>query len=447
MDAIVFSGPTLSPSRAAAVLPGACCLGPVERGDVFRVLRHAPKVICIIDGLFGATLPVWHKEILWALQRGVSVFGAASMGALRAVELAPFGMIGVGRIFHAFANEELENEDEVTVAHAGADREFRATSEALVDIRATLEAAESARVLDTAARERLFGLARDTFYAERSYPALFERARAAQLPAQTLEALGRFLDLDDGRVKLKQLDALDCLAAVRDELLTGQRAADPSFSGRTHFDFSYTDAFDAFASEESSAERSTRLERSGALASELLVEELQLLGPEVFEPLVRQATARALRVVLSGFHGHDGASPSRPGEPVSSDVVEFESLLDELDLSPSEYRHWMDEEARLRQVEDQTQRVLQSQFAPVLRNLGDYPRVAQRARQKRMIAGSSQAPLAAAEVSAVWHAYFEGILNVDVPEDLDAYAQLVGFRDQADLLGAVARELAFRRMG
>jgi hypothetical protein len=302
-------------------------------------------------------------------------------------------------------------------------------------------------VIDALARERLLGLARDSFYAERSYPALLERARAAQLPTPTLEALGRFLALEGNRVQLKQRDALDCLAAVRDELLTGQRAAERAALSRTHFDFSYTDAFDAFASEESSAERSTRFGHGGELPSELLVEELQLLGPEVFEPLLRQATARALRVVLAGLHASDGASPSQPVERGSSEVAELDGWLDELDLSPAEYRRWMDEESRIRQVEDQTQRVLQSQFAPLLRNLGDYPRVAQRARHKRLLAGARSAPLAAAEVSALWHAYFEGILNVDVPEDLDSYAQLIGFRDQAELLGAVVRELDFRRLG
>jgi hypothetical protein len=267
------------------------------------------------------------------------------------------------------------------------------------------------------------------------------------VPAQTLEALGRFLAQEGNRVKLKQQDALDCLAAVRDELLTRQHASDPSVGSRPQFDFAYTDAFDAFASEESTADRATRAGYGDALPSELLVEELQLLGPEVFEPLVRQATARALRVALAGLHCRDEAGPSRSGEPASSNVAELDGLLDELDLSPTEYRRWMEEESRIRHVEEQTQRVLQSQFAPLLRNLGDYPRVAQRARQKRNLSASRQAPLAAADVEALWHAYFEEILNVDVPEDLDGYAQMVGFRDQAELLGAVARELEFRRMG
>ncbi|MGV9708646.1 TfuA-like protein [Streptomyces sp. NPDC003483] len=37
---------------------------------------------------------------------GVKAIGAASIGALRAAELAPFGMFGVGRIYTAYARGE-----------------------------------------------------------------------------------------------------------------------------------------------------------------------------------------------------------------------------------------------------------------------------------------------------------------------------------------------------
>jgi hypothetical protein len=46
--------------------------------------------------IFDSTPAVLHKEILWAMDRGVGVSGAASMGALRAAELHWYGMVGVG---------------------------------------------------------------------------------------------------------------------------------------------------------------------------------------------------------------------------------------------------------------------------------------------------------------------------------------------------------------
>ena len=78
---------------------------------------------------------VWHKEILLALERGIEVWGAASMGALRAAELAPFGMRGVGAIYRAFARGALVADDEVAVAHLPAAQGYRAVSDALVNLR------------------------------------------------------------------------------------------------------------------------------------------------------------------------------------------------------------------------------------------------------------------------------------------------------------------------
>lgn len=449
-DVVVFSGPTLAPARVAELLPGARCLGPARRGDVLRALSYGPKIICILDGVFGVALPVWHKEILWALNHGVRVLGAASMGALRAAELAPFGMVGIGEVFKAFEREELENDDEVTVVHAGPDREYRATSEALVDMRATLAAALHAQVVDAATYDRLIELARDLFYAERSYPALLAAAERAGLETATRERVGRFLGTEANLVKLKREDALACLGAIRRELAGAQALSPATGTDRPAFEFSYTDAFDAFLSEETRALQALDSAKPRAIASELLVEELQLLGPDVFEPLLRQAAARALRVALAAH------APTEPGasldieamkEASASGIQDVEELLRELDLSIVDYRKWMDEEARVRDVEGRAQELLQAQFGPVLRALGDYPRVAQRACRKLEVCAEAQTAIPARELPEIWRAYFEGVLNIDVPDDLDAYAASVGFSDQVDLLTAVARELAFRRLG
>src|SRR5690606_24942574 len=94
-----------------------------------------------IDGYFEHVPSVWHKEILWAMQEGIHVYGAASMGALRAAELAAFGMVGVGAIYEAYATNALEDDDEVAVAHASAEEGYRPLSNAMVDVRATFETA------------------------------------------------------------------------------------------------------------------------------------------------------------------------------------------------------------------------------------------------------------------------------------------------------------------
>ena len=102
-----------------------------------RWLR-APAVIGIIDGYFEHVPSVAHKEVLWAMSRGIHVFGAASLGALRAAELLPFGMEGVGEIHAAYARGDLTDDDEVAVAHGLAAEGYRPVSEAMVNIRETL---------------------------------------------------------------------------------------------------------------------------------------------------------------------------------------------------------------------------------------------------------------------------------------------------------------------
>jgi hypothetical protein len=65
------------------------------------------KQIVLIDGVFYQDLSVWHKEVVYCLLEGIVFIGAASMGALRAAELHPYGAIGVGQIFERYlAGEE-----------------------------------------------------------------------------------------------------------------------------------------------------------------------------------------------------------------------------------------------------------------------------------------------------------------------------------------------------
>src|SRR5690606_34862608 len=105
---------------------------PVAMGDVYRAAQERPACVAIIDGGFHHQPAVWHKEILYALARGIGVVGASSMGALRAVELAPMGMQGVGRIVELYRSGVVDADDEVAVLHGDAGTGYRVSSVALV---------------------------------------------------------------------------------------------------------------------------------------------------------------------------------------------------------------------------------------------------------------------------------------------------------------------------
>lgn len=205
----VFVGPTL-PARCRPQVNGVVFHGPATQGDVYRLVREEPLAIGIIDGCFERVAAVWHKEILWAMSRGVHVAGAASMGALRAAELADFGMVGVGRIFEDYVSGRLTDDDEVTLAHADASFDYRPLSEAMVNIRATLAAAESRRLLTARQREALETSVKRRFYPDRSYALVAELARDL-LPASDAQRFLAWLGAPDNHVNQKQQDALALL--------------------------------------------------------------------------------------------------------------------------------------------------------------------------------------------------------------------------------------------
>src|SRR3979490_2921209 len=99
MKTIAFFGPSITEAevrRLAAVTHAP----PIKRGDLAAVDDY--DVIVILDGEFGQNMSVSPKEILSLLERGKTVIGASSMGALRASELDRSGMIGVGGVSDSF---------------------------------------------------------------------------------------------------------------------------------------------------------------------------------------------------------------------------------------------------------------------------------------------------------------------------------------------------------
>ncbi len=80
------------------------------------------------------------------------------MGALRAAELASYGMIGVGEVFSAFHRNELEDDDEVALLHGPAESQYKQLSEAMVNIRASFNAAVLQGILSRIEADRLVGI-------------------------------------------------------------------------------------------------------------------------------------------------------------------------------------------------------------------------------------------------------------------------------------------------
>jgi hypothetical protein len=218
-EAYVFLGPTLAAADAKAELD-AVYLPPVLAGDIFRLQHKRPRVVGIVDGCFEHVPAVWHKEIMWIMAQGVHVFGSAGLGALRAAELDSFGMRGVGRVYQAVKDGTLDRDDEVAVACEEGPDGYRALSEAMVNIRATLEAAQRARIISDATRDALAAVGAALFYRDRTWPALLDAGKPAGADPAELGALRRWLPA--GRIDQQAGDALAMLREMRDFLATSR---------------------------------------------------------------------------------------------------------------------------------------------------------------------------------------------------------------------------------
>jgi hypothetical protein len=445
MSVVIFTGPTLSADRGRELLD-ARYLPPAAQGDVYRAALTRPKVIGIIDGYFDRQPAVWHKEILWAMTHGIHVFGSASMGALRAAELTDFGMEGVGTVYQAYRDGVLEDDDEVAVVHEPPDHGFRPTSEAMVDIRCTLTAAVAAGVISAAVGNRLEAVAKSTFYPRRSYSAMVRMGAELGLPGRELNA---FLDwLPNGKRSQKQADAVAMLQAIRARIEAGLEPKQVAYT----FQHSVMWEQARRLADEIGVDGESKPE---TVASDAVLDELRLEGERYFE-IERSAFLRALAANLAELHGFD--SDGRP-EHSERDFWRRRGIDDE-----ESKRSWMQannldehqlaalfaDESKLRWVRQMTALQVASLFLDQLRIYGDYPRLVERSRAKRLALeqrGLADPRLddAGLELESLLRWYFEQRLGSSVPPDPEEYARELGCADYDDFKLLILREYCYLR--
>ena len=179
---VVFLGPSLPIARAREILD-ADYYPPVRQGDVYRLsLARLPSAVGIVDGVFQDEPTVRHREILWLMAKGVPVFGAASMGALRAAELADMGMIGIGLVYRWYRRFPLAADDAVAVTHAPPELGNRPLSTSLIDLRRSIASAKRAAAVSAQEAATMARNARALPFARRSFEAMCQNAdQAARL--------------------------------------------------------------------------------------------------------------------------------------------------------------------------------------------------------------------------------------------------------------------------
>ncbi|NJK73193.1 MAG: hypothetical protein HC786_26920 [Richelia sp. CSU_2_1] len=217
----VFLGPSLHKDEARQILD-ADYYPPVKKGDIYRIIASGVKTIIIIDGVLHGARPVWHREILEAIDRGIAVCGASGIGALRAAELQAFGMMGLGTIFEWYRDGIIDGDDEVALRYSSESDNFAPLSEPLVNIRYTLLDAVKNNCLTADLSEGAIAYIKQLYYADRSFEQLLNSPVVRGFSEFDRERLATCLLTK--RVDLKKIDAIKILTwkARSQEILSPQ---------------------------------------------------------------------------------------------------------------------------------------------------------------------------------------------------------------------------------
>lgn len=444
MTGYVFVGPTSVPSEVREA-SGLVFLPPAAQGDIYRMVQGGAQAIGLIDGYFEGVPAVWHKEILWALVEGVAVFGSASMGALRAAELCDFGMRGVGRIFESYLSGVLEDDDEVAVLHGPAETGYVAVSEPMVNIRATLDRAVATDVITATSGAMLESFAKELFYKERQWEAVFSAATAAGVPSTELAALRDWLP--KGHVDQKAEDAHAMLEAMTEWMKSGPQTTEVGF------EFEWTDAWETAIAISRTVGLDPARQRD-AVSPDRLLDELRLDGTAY------RAATTAAEARLLGLRAADRQRIKVNRRAVSDafgrlrdelgllNRVDIERWLAANDLQVEDLQRLMEDETRLEAYRASVEPAHDRTLLDHLRISDAYARLADRARRKHAVLCSLDMPdprpedlgLVPAQL-LLW--YFEERLGRAIPDDLDSYARGLGFADRAAFYRMLARERLF----
>jgi hypothetical protein len=198
---VVFVGPSL-PDAKTFLHGDIKLLPPAKCGDVHLAALNGASQIGLIDGTFESGMSVWHKEIIYALDRGIAVAGSSSMGALRAAECARYGMKGFGTIFEDYHRGKRTQDADVALTFAPQELGFQPLSITMVDLEATIASLSQSKKFDTSTSLKLVQTARQIYFKFRTLESLLKETFG-----QVDNAI--FKLLKDNWIDQKRLDALE----------------------------------------------------------------------------------------------------------------------------------------------------------------------------------------------------------------------------------------------
>jgi hypothetical protein len=213
MKTIIFGGPSINNDLKARFAKFEF-RGPAQQGDIYQAAEstQANRLI-LLDGYYKTVPAVWHKEVIYAINKGITVVGSSSLGALRAVELEPYGMKGYGRIYQWYRDGILDRDPDVAVTHTSSEDNFRTLTIPVVNVLATIK--DSCFNFKAELIEEVLRLTRSIFFEQRTMSALVSKIDSSELEAIDKETIIK--ELSEKYVNQKLKDSEATLEWITDE--------------------------------------------------------------------------------------------------------------------------------------------------------------------------------------------------------------------------------------
>ena len=209
---VIYTGLSICFDEAKSILD-ADYQPPIKRGDIDNLLnnRDDVEIIGIIDGVFHQSPAVSHKEILRALKDNITVVGGASMGALRACELYPYGMIGIGNIFEDYKNGTIESDDDVAVSLDPTT--YEQLSDSWINMKYNFNKAQKDNILSQEDVDNLLATSKDIYYPKRSFEYVIKKSELTEYKKTELTKY-----LDKNKFDIKHDDAKAVIEYIKTSL-------------------------------------------------------------------------------------------------------------------------------------------------------------------------------------------------------------------------------------
>ena len=208
---VIFLGPSLSRDKARKILDADYRL-PAKKGDLLKLILKEVNIVGLVDGYFLQDYPPTPIEVYNLVRkRDVKVLGSSSLGALRAVELGKYGMIGIGKIFRLFRDGILDSDDEVAVTFT---EYMNYKSEALIDIRYNLFLAQKYKIIDNITKRSILKISKQTYFPYRTYEDILDKCKLKY--PEIHSQLESFRDyVLNNKKSLKEMDAVRLLKHIK----------------------------------------------------------------------------------------------------------------------------------------------------------------------------------------------------------------------------------------